>query len=81
MVVIDNYSGWSELAQLKHLDIEAVTDTLKGLFKTFGIPEKMEACNLDQNSSNDVTSGITCPSALARTNSNPMAMPNVQLAK
>ena len=81
MVVTDRYSGWSELAQLKHLDIEAMTDTLEGLFKTFSIPEKMEACNLNQNLSNDVTSGISCPSAPARTNPNPIAMPNGQSAK
>ena len=39
LVVVDRYSGWPEIVELRHLDTKAVTITLEKFFKTFGIPE------------------------------------------
>ena len=39
LVVIDSYSSWPEILELRHLDTRAVTSALEKLFVTFGIPE------------------------------------------
>ena len=39
LVVVDRYSGWPEIVELRHLVTKAVTITLEKLFKMFGIPE------------------------------------------
>ena len=39
LVVVDRYSGWPEIVELRHLDKKAVTITLEELLETFGIPE------------------------------------------
>ena len=37
--LVDCYSGWPEIVELRHLDKKAVTITLEELLETFGIPE------------------------------------------
>ena len=39
LVMVDCYSGWPEILELRHLDTKAVTNALENLFETFGIPE------------------------------------------
>ena len=40
-IIMDHYSGWTELAKLRHLDTGAVTKTLERLFETDGLIPKV----------------------------------------
>ena len=39
LVVLDRYSGWPEITELKNLETDAVTRALERLYDTFGVPE------------------------------------------